>query len=215
LRYGEQTESHVMKIISVNIGKAEKKSWAKSGSTGIYKRPVGAAIQIGKLGLERDAICDLKHHGGYDQAVYLYGQPDYDYWSKEIGRELEPGTFGENLTVESLESGKICVGDRFVNGSLVMEVTSPRIPCNTFAQRMNDKTFPKRFLAANRPGIYCRVLSEGKVQAGDALEYMPFEGVKVLAIEMNLTWNNPNVDEETKKRFLATPIHWKSRALWG
>jgi MOSC domain-containing protein YiiM len=203
-----------MKILSVNIGSPVKKGWAKSGSTGIFKEPVGTAVPVGTLGLAGDAICDLKHHGGEDQAVYLYGQPDYDYWSRELGQKMEPGTFGENLTVEELESAKICIGDRFLSGSLVMEVTSPRIPCNTFAQRMGDKTFPKKFLAANRPGIYCRVLSEGQVRAGDELEYMPFDGVKVLAIEMNLTWNNPNVDRVTKERFLATPIHWKSRALW-
>jgi MOSC domain-containing protein YiiM len=205
----------MMKILSVNIGNPVKKEWTKSGSTGIYKQPVEGAVQVGKLGLERDAICDLKHHGGEDQAVYLYGQPDYDFWSQELGRALAPGTFGENLTVEGLESVKICIGDRFVNGSLIMEVNSPRIPCNTFAQRMGDKLFPKKFLAANRPGIYCRVLSEGKVQAGDQLDYVPFGGVKVLAVEMNLTWNNPNVDQHTKDRFLSTPIHWKSRALWA
>jgi MOSC domain-containing protein YiiM len=96
-----------------------------------------------------------------------------------------------------------------------MEVNSPRIPCRTFAARMDDKLFPKKFLAANRPGLYCRVLSAGNISAGDELRYIPFDGVKVLAIAMNLTWNNPNVDEETKKRFLATPIHWKSRELWA
>jgi MOSC domain-containing protein YiiM len=204
----------MMKILSVNVGRPIKKNWTKSGLTGIYKTPVDAAVTIGKLGLKDDTICDLKHHGGEDQAVYLYGRPDYDFWSDKLGRVLEPGTFGENLTLEGLESGAICIGDRFVNGSLVMEATSPRIPCNTFAQRMGDTMFPKRFLAANRPGIYCRVLSEGTAQAGDELECVPFGGVKVLAIEMNLTWNNPNVDQETKERFLATPIHWKSRALW-
>ena len=34
---------------------------------------------------------------------------------------------------------------------------------------MDDKHFVKAFLAANRPGIYCRVLGEGPVQAGDRL----------------------------------------------
>lgn len=202
-----------MKVLSVNIGKPEPKTWRKSGSTGIFKRPVEGAVHIGPYGLERDAICDLNHHGGEDQAVYLYGQPDYDFWSKELGRVLEPGTFGENLTVAGLESGTICIGDRFACGPLVMEVTSPRIPCSTFANRMGDKLFPKKFLAANRPGIYCRVLSPGEIRAGDELERVPFEGVKVLAIEMNKTWNNPNVDAETRRRFLATPVHWKSRAI--
>jgi MOSC domain-containing protein YiiM len=203
-----------MKILSVNIGKPVKKEWTKSGSTGIYKQPVEGAVPVGKFGLERDAICDLKHHGGEDQAVYLYGQPDYDFWSQELGRELEPGTFGENLTVEGLESAKICIGDRFVNGSLVMEVNSPRIPCNTFAQRMGDKLFPKKFLAANRPGVYCRVLSDGWVQAGDILAHAPFDGEQISVIEMNRTWNRKDLEPNEVQRFLATPIHHKFREEW-
>jgi MOSC domain-containing protein YiiM len=204
----------MMKIVSVNIGRPVKKDWTKSGSTGIYKQPVEGAVPVGKLGLERDAICDLKHHGGEDQAVYLYGQPDYEFWSQELGRELEPGTFGENLTVEGLESAKICIGDRFVNGSLVMEVNSPRIPCNTFAQRMGDKLFPKKFLAANRPGVYCRVLSDGWVQAGDIFAHVPFEGEKIPVIEMNRTWNRKDLEPNEVQRFLATPIHHKFREEW-
>jgi MOSC domain-containing protein YiiM len=204
----------MMKILSVNIGKPVKKDWTKSGSTGIYKQPVEGAVAVGKLGLEHDAICDLKHHGGEDQAVYLYGQPDYDFWSQELGRELEPGTFGENLTVEGLESGKICIGDRFVNGSLVMEVNSPRIPCNTFAQRMGDKLFPKKFLAANRPGVYCRVLSDGLLQAGDTFAHVPFEGEQIRVIEMNSTWNRRDLKPHEVQRFLATPIHHKFREEW-
>lgn len=204
----------MMRILNVNLGKPVKKDWTKSGSTGIYKQAVSGVIQVGKLGLKGDAICDLKHHGGEDQAVYLYGKPDYDFWSRELGRELAPGTFGENLTVGGLESAKISIGDRFVSGPLVLEVTSPRIPCNTFAQRMGDTTFPKKFLAANRPGIYCRVLSEGKVQAGDEVEYLPFDGVKVLAIEMNLTWKSKTLPPQQVERFLSTPIHFKFRQEW-
>jgi MOSC domain-containing protein YiiM len=203
-----------MRVLSVNIGKPVKKDWTKSGSTGIYKQPMDGIVQVGKLGLDSDAICDTKHHGGEDQAVYLYGQPDYDFWSQELGRELEPGTFGENLTVEGLESAKICIGDRFVNGSLVMEVNSPRIPCNTFAQRMGDKLFPKKFLAANRPGVYCRVLSDGWVQAGDIFAHAPFDGEQISVIEMNRTWNRKDLEPNEVQRFLATPIHHKFREEW-
>jgi MOSC domain-containing protein YiiM len=205
----------MMKVLYVNIGKPKLKTWTKSGSTGIYKTPVNGPVQVGAFGLEGDAICDTKHHGGEDQAVYLYGQPDYDFWSRELGRALEPGTFGENLTVDGLESANICIGDRLVSGSLVMEVNSPRIPCATFANRMGDKLFPKKFLAANRPGIYCRVLSAGEISAGDELRHIPFEGVKVLAIEMNQTWNRRDLDPVTVQRFLSTPIHHKFRNEWA
>ena len=202
------------KILSVNVGKAMPFEHTTPKVTGIFKKPQAGPVQIGPLGLEGDAICDLKHHGGLDQAVYLYGQPDYDFWSAEIGRVLEPGTFGENLTIANLESAKINLGDRFVLGRLVMEVNSPRIPCRTFAARMDDKYFAKKFLAANRPGIYCRVLQEGPVRVGDVLTYAPFEGEQVSIIEMNENWNRKDLEPHEVQRFLATPIHHKFRQEW-
>jgi MOSC domain-containing protein YiiM len=202
------------KILSVNVGKAEPFEHTTPKVTGIFKKPRQGPVHIGQYGLEDDAICDLAHHGGLDQAVYLYGQPDYDFWSAEIGRELAPGTFGENLTIANLESAKINLGDRFVLGALVMEVNSPRIPCRTFAARMDDKYWAKKFLAANRPGIYCRVLAEGPVQVGDVLTHVPFEGEQISVIEMNDTWNRKDLEPAEVQRFLATPIHHKFRADW-
>jgi MOSC domain-containing protein YiiM len=204
----------MLKILSVNVGQAVPFEHTTPKVTGIFKKPHAGPVHVGAYGLAGDAICDLDHHGGLDQAVYLYGQPDYEFWSVEIGRALEPGTFGENLTVANLESAKINLGDRFVAGSLVMEVNSPRIPCRTFAARMDDKFFAKKFLAANRPGIYCRVLSEGPVRAGDVLTLQPFSGEQISVIEMNETWNRKDLQAHEMRRFLSTPIHWKSRQLW-
>jgi MOSC domain-containing protein YiiM len=203
------------KIVSVNVGTATPFEHTTPGITGIFKKPQVGPVEIGPYGLKDDAICDTKHHGGLDQAVYLYGVPDYDYWASEIGSALEAGTFGENLTVENLESGNICIGDRFTLGALILEVTSPRIPCRTFAARMDDKLFVKKFLAANRPGIYCRVLVGGAVSAGDVLNLVPYEGIKLPIIEMNQTWNRMDLDAETKARYLSTPIHSKERAKWS
>lgn len=204
----------MLKILSVNVGKAEPFEHTTAKVTGIFKKPQTGPIHVGPYGLAGDAICDLAHHGGLDQAVYLYGQPDYDYWSAEIGRELEPGTFGENLTMANLESAKINLGDRFTLGALVMEVNSPRIPCRTFAARMDDKYFAKKFLAANRPGIYCRVLREGPVRAGDVLAYLPFAGEQVSIVEMNENCNRKDLEPAEVRRYLATPVHHKFREEW-
>lgn len=204
----------MLKILSVNVGKRTPFEHTTSKVTGIFKQPQSGSIQIGAYGLEGDAICDVAHHGGLDQAVYLYGQPDYDFWSAQIGRELAPGTFGENLTVAGLESAKINIGDRFVCGPLVMEVTSPRIPCRTFAARMEDKFFVKKFLAANRPGIYCRVLHDGPIQAADILTLHPFEGEQVSVVELNQTWNRKDLEQTEMQRFLSTPVHSKQRQAW-
>lgn len=198
-----------MKILSVNIGKSQAID-AKSGQTGIFKDPQNGAVKVEKLGLLGDTIVDLKNHGGPDQAVYLYGQVDYDWWSNELGRELPPGLFGENLTVSGLESAGLHIGDRFLIGDVVLEVTSPRIPCVTLCSRMDDPQFAKRFLAVQRTGIYCRVLEVGEIRAGMDVRFSPYEGIKILTSE--LLKSNKRLSPETMRRYLQAPIHCKSRA---
>ena len=201
-----------MRLLSVNVGRETPIEGAgKSGKTGTFKRPVEGPVEILADGLAGDAISDTKNHGGPDQAVYVFGTPDYDWWSEELGRELPPGTFGENLTVSGLESAGVCVGDRLLVGSVVLEVTAPRIPCLTLAVRMGDPAFLKRFRSAERPGVYCRVIRAGEVRAGGAVGYEPYAGVRVQVIEVFRAFFDPSPGEETLRRHLAVPIAGRAR----
>jgi len=202
-----------MQLISVNIGRAERIANAKaSRKTGIYKRPAGAPTEITAAGLAGDTVCNTKHPGGADQAVYVYGALDYDWWQAELGRQLEPGTFGENLTISAFESAACSIGDRIQIGSVTLEVTAPRIPCATLATRMGDPTFVRRFRAAERPGLYCRVVQGGFVQVGDAVALEPYAGATITALEMFRDAFAPQLSEATLRRQLAAPIAARARA---
>ncbi len=204
-----------MQLISVNVGQEKTIANAKSsGKTGIHKKPVDFPVSIGPLGLDGDAIVDTKHHGGVDQAVYVYGAPDYEWWSAELGRELFPGTFGDNLTISSLESARMNIGDRLQIGSTLLEVTSPRIPCVTLAARMDDPKFVKRFRAAEKPGVYCRVIEPGQVQVGNPVIHTEYPGEKISVVEMFRAAYISELDEATLRRFLAAPIDIRSRREW-
>ncbi|WP_196260705.1 MOSC domain-containing protein [Pelagibacterium limicola] len=172
-----------MRLLSVNVGKAQPIA-TKSGSTGIFKVPQPGTVHIGPLGLKGDAIVDTKHHGGPDQAVYLFGQPDYDWFAQSENRPMHPGLFGENLTVSELESATVRVGDRFDIEGVLLEITYPRIPCVTLAARLGDPTFVKRFHAAKRPGVYARVLKPGFVEAGMTLMWEKAASDAPLAIDL-------------------------------
>jgi MOSC domain-containing protein YiiM len=201
-----------MELMSVNIGRAEPiEKGKKSGVTGIFKRPLQASGTIGPEGLAGDVICDKQNHGGPDQAVYLYGTGDYAWWSAELGRELEPGTFGENLTIGGLESTQFNIGDRLHVGDVILEVTAPRIPCATLAARMGDPAFGKRYRAAERPGLYCRVIRAGNVQVGDPLTVGRYAGETVSALEMFRDFYLPALDEATIRRYLAAPVAIRDR----
>ena len=201
-----------MRLLSVNVGSAEPiENAGKSGKTGIYKRPVDGPVEITHAGLAGDRICDTKNHGGVDQAVYIFGVPDYEWWSEVLGYGLYPDTFGENLTISELESAELLIGDRLEIGPATLEVTAPRIPCATLAARMKAQTFVKQFHRAARPGAYCRVLREGMVQAGEPVTLRRFEGEPVSVGEVFREFFDPELGEEAIRRQLAAPIAARAR----
>ena len=160
-----------MHLASVNV--ATPRMVELSGRrhrTAIEKVATVRSVKVGPGGLAGDRVASTKHHGGPDQAVYAYAVEDYAWWSSELGRELVPATFGENLTIAGIESASLFIGDRLrIGADVVLEVTSPRIPCATLSARIGDAGFVRRFAAAGRPGPYLRVISVGALRSGDAV----------------------------------------------
>lgn len=201
-----------MQVISVNVGQTRAIENGKaSGQTGIYKLPVVGAVQVTPTGLADDAIVDTKHHGGVDQALYVYGTVDYAWWAETLGHPLSPGTFGENLTIAELASADLCIGDRFQIGEVLLEITAPRIPCSTLAARMADPKFAKHFQRAERPGAYCRVLQTGRVQAGDVVELLQTAQSTITLREMFQDFYTPQLTVAALERYLAAPIAIRDR----
>jgi MOSC domain-containing protein YiiM len=137
--------------------------------TAIDKRPVGHRVRVHRLGVDGDTQYDTRHHGGPDQAVYAYAAEDYRWWSAELGRDLGPGVFGENLTTEGVDVTGAVIGERWAVGGTLLQVRSARIPCRTFAAWIDQDQWVKRFTARGTPGAYLAVLEEGEVEAGDAV----------------------------------------------
>ena len=201
-----------MNLMSVNLGQ-ERILHRKDRleRTGIFKFSTYEAVKVTRLGLEGDVIVSKKHHGGPDQAVYVYGAADYEWWTKELGREIVPGTFGENLTISELESTQFDVGDFLHIEEVTLQVTAPRIPCGTFATRMDDPQWVKRFRHAERPGLYCRVTQEGFVKAGNSVSIENYPGETISVLEMFRDYYDKDKSEETLRRHLNAPIAIRAR----
>jgi MOSC domain-containing protein YiiM len=161
-----------MKLISVNIGRPRPVPHeGRVVSTGIFKESVAGPVFLRRLNLDGDGQADLRVHGGADKAVYAYPFEHYAFWAGELGRnDFAHGQFGENFTITGWLEDTVCIGDEFQIGAARAQVTQPRSPCFKLGIRMNDDQFPARFAAANRTGFYLRVLREGRVAAGDAIE---------------------------------------------
>jgi MOSC domain-containing protein YiiM len=201
----------MIRLVSVNAsGPKSIQNGKKSGLTGIFKLPLAGKVQVHKLGLEQDTQVDKRHHGGPDQAVYVYSADDYAWWSEQLGMVLEPGTFGENLTFSSFGTAELYIGDRYRLGSVLLEVTAPRIPCSTLAARMNDTAFVKRFQRAARPGFYARVVQEGLLEAGDTVVYARAKS-ELKLLDFFALYYQKQLNAAELKQLLAAPIASRSR----
>ena len=161
-----------MKLLSVNVSQPKEVSYnGERIKTGIFKEPVSGRTMMRRLNLDGDGQGDPSVHGGVHKAVYVYPMEHYDYWKHELGRkDLTYGQFGENLTVEGLLEETVHIGDVFRVGEALVEVSQPRVPCFKLGIKMRNPRIVKPFLASERVGFYVRVLEEGEVGAGDAIE---------------------------------------------
>ena len=163
-----------MRVVSVNVGRPRIIEWhGREVETAIWKDPVDGRVPVRGVNLDGDGQADRRVHGGRDKAVYSYALEDYEWWSEQLGRAIEPGTFGENLTVQGVDLSAAEIGSRWRVGSARLEVSQPRFPCFKLGIRMGDAGFVKRFERAARFGAYLRILEEGDVGAGDEIVVEP------------------------------------------
>ena len=139
---------------------------------GVPKLAVEEAT-LGPLGLAGDDHDDKHDHGGPDRALCIYSMERLRVLRAE-GHPVEPGTMGENLTLEGLDTATIAIGDRLSIGETEVEVTSYAAPCRTIAASFIDGGF-SRVLEQRHPGdsrLYARVVRGGLIRQGDAVSVM-------------------------------------------
>jgi MOSC domain-containing protein YiiM len=211
-------ENAAMKILSVNVGLPRDVLWhGRTVTTGIYKYPVEGPIALRRLNLDGDRQADLTVHGGEHKAVYLYPIEHYVYWKKKLpGRDLPPGSFGENFTTEGLLEDEIHIGDQFAIGAAEVIVTQPRLPCYKLGIRFEADNMVKKFLASRRIGFYVAITQEGQVEAGDEIKLLSRarNSISIAAfLELYVTKNWTAADITQIRRLFelpSLPNDWKS-----
>jgi MOSC domain-containing protein YiiM len=201
-------------LVSVNVGMPRQVPWKhRTVTTGIFKEPVSGPVMLRTLNLEGDRQADLSVHGGADKAVYAYPVEHYDYWRGEFpDMQLNWGMFGENFTVRGLLEEEVNIGDRFRIGDAVVMVTEPRLPCFKLAVKFGRDDIVKRFLASRRTGFYLRVLQEGSVRAGDAVERLSRDAHRITVADVTRVYTFDKDDVATLSRVVqieALPKAWR------
>jgi MOSC domain-containing protein YiiM len=139
----------------------------------IMKRPREGNVQVLEDGLAPDEQADRRVHGGPEMALHLYPLDHHAWWRERIGDHPlldEPGGFGSNLAVSGLTEDDVFIGDRFMLGTALIEVSQPRQPCWKIEHRFERKGMVAGIINSARCGWYFRVIESGEVAAGDMLE---------------------------------------------
>jgi len=203
-----------MKLISLNVARPRLVVYKGATiSTGIFKEPVAAPLQLSSLNLDGDRQADLSVHGGPHKAVYAYPSEHYAYWREELpGMDLPWGMFGENFTTSGLREDELHVGDRFQIGSATIMVRQPRVPCYKLAAKFQRDDILERFLRSGRSGFYFSVEQEGQVSSGDSFELVSHDRDGITIAEMNRLFVSEKYNRELLQRALNTaslPEEWR------
>jgi MOSC domain-containing protein YiiM len=207
-----------MHILAVHVGLPREVVIAgKPVLTAIYKDRAPGRVLLRTLNLDGDNQADPAYHGGELQAAYAYTAENYEFWSRELGRELEHGLFGENFTVTGMPDSAAHIGDIYrIGPEARVQVTHPRLPCFKLGHKMGDPLFPERFRAQPRLGCYLKVLTEGEVGAGDEIT---LEQRGDAEITMQRLWELVYTDRQDKAlaaRAAAHPLvgnSWRKKLL--
>ena len=200
-------------VLSVNVGAIREFDYeGQRTASAIWKSPVTGRVAARGVNLEGDDQADRSVHGGPDKAVYAYAIEDTRWWETELGRPLEHGQFGENLTTEGMDVTNALVGERWAIGSVVLEVSEPRMPCWRLGVRMEDRRFLRQFTEAGRPGTYLRIVVEGDLSARDEIRVIerPDHDLSIGDVFRIFTR-----DRDEAQRFLSVPAMSASWAQWA
>ena len=202
-------------LMSVNVGLPRDIAWNnRTVYTGAWKTPVTGPRMVRRLNVDGDGQGDLGGHGGENRAVLVYQLDSYRHWAREFHRDdLVPGTLGENLTVEGLPDDDVCIGDRYRIGQAVFEVTQPRVTCYRAGMRIGEPRMAALLVSHRRPGFYCRVITEGEVEAGQEIVKISSGPERITVAEIDALLYLPGHPRDALQRALRIPAlsqGWKA-----
>ena len=209
--------STIGRVVAVNVGQPRTVDWhGRAVTTAIWKQPVAGRLRLRGFNIDGDDQADRRVHGGPTKSVYAYAAEDYTWWGAELGTTLDPGTFGDNLTVTGIALADCVVGERWRIGTAVLRVTEPRIPCFKLGLRMGDSEFVGRFADAARPGTYLAIDTFGELGANDDIELLdrPTHDVTIGDVERAYHGHPELCDRLVNLPHLSEAWrHWAARAI--
>jgi MOSC domain-containing protein YiiM len=134
----------------------------KSKTKGTKKQPVESGLIKEEFGLVDDAHADCTTH----RQISLLAEESIEKM-RQMGLNVGPGDFAENLTTRGIDLPVLPVGTRLlVGGEVLLEVSQIGKECHTrcaIFQQVGTCVMPLE-------GVFARVVRGGVVKPGDPIE---------------------------------------------
>lgn len=204
-------------LLCLRIGRVEPLG-AEGLPSAIGKQAVDGPLPVTRQGLAGDEQADRAHHGGLDKALHHYPAEHYPAWRAELparAASFEVGAFGENLSTRGMTEDTVCLGDIYLLGRAVLQVSQGRSPCRKLNLRFDQPDMVERVTASGRTGWYYRVLVEDKVAPEDSLRLLerPHPDWPLARLWRTLYLDPP--DRAALDQLAALPVlsaNWRERA---
>jgi MOSC domain-containing protein YiiM len=202
-------------IVSINIGTPREVIYAgdRKLKTSLQRHPVKEKIFLDLMGFEGDQVADPLNHGGRDKAVCGYPANHYSVWEEELSRNMPPASFGENLTIEGLTEDQIHIGDIFRIGEAEVQCTQPRQPCHKLTKIFGFPKLASRIQTSGYSGYYFRVLKQGWLQVGMAIERIHSDKEKISVREAHFLMYRDKTKYDAIEKLMIHPAlseSWKN-----
>ncbi|MFC1909570.1 MOSC domain-containing protein [Chloroflexota bacterium] len=136
----------------------------RSDKKGISKEVIGEGFFKEDYGLIDDAHADSDTH----RQVSLLATESINRM-RDLGLDLGPGAFAENLTTEGMDLVSLPVGTRVAVGEdIILEITQIGKECHTrcaIYHQVGQCVMPEE-------GVFARVIREGSARAGDEIKVL-------------------------------------------
>lgn len=153
----------------IQAGKLQELPYeASTWTTAIKKTRLTGQVKVDKYGVVGD-----EHTGNgpdLERALCCVPARHYGYWNAYFRKSLPLGIFGENLTLEGFAEEDLCIGDVLRCGSVLMQVSQPRMPCYKQARLIEEPDFVRLIMQTGKIGFLTRILEPGTLQEGDRVE---------------------------------------------
>lgn len=162
-----------MKILGLYSGKRHSIG-PKLSPTGIYKKPRDV-VELNTLGIIDDVQVDKRFHGGPERALHQFSLQSYQRIIQRfplLYKSALPGSIGENIVVEKMNEDNVCIGDIYAVGTVILQVSGPRIPCWKIDEKFKQPKLQLFIRQYQLSGWYFRVLKNGQISIDDEFKLL-------------------------------------------